>query len=84
MGGAQAGAARLSGFGGVTVEQQQHDPVQSQAVEQQSVLGQNPAVERLIRVVREAGKPTMYAVCVAGVIRYTPDWWQAQVFTQYY
>lgn len=83
MGGAQAGAARLSGFGGVTVEQQ-HDLRQSQTVEQQSALGQNPAVERLIRVVREAGKPTMYAVCVAGVIRYTPDWWQAQVFTQYY
>lgn len=84
MGGAQAGAARLSGFGGVTVEQQQHGLRQSQAVEEQSALGQNPAVERLIRVVREAGKPTMYAVCVAGVIRYTPDWWQAQVFTQYY
>lgn len=83
MGGAQAGAARLSGFGGVTVEQQ-HGLRQSQAVEELSALGQNPAVERLIRVVREAGKPTMYAVCVAGVIRYTPDWWQAQVFTQYY
>jgi hypothetical protein len=38
-----------------------------------------------IRVVRVAGRPLMYEVCLAaGILKLTPDLWQAHVFTQYY